>query len=167
MMKNQLHKTFVLLALFAIVFVGACKEGDEAEPQLTVSTTKISIPAEGSTTEITITSNESWTISNSVDWLQLSQLSGNSGTVTVHVTANMNSNGMTRSTVVVVNSSNGQSRRITVSQSSSLVVPAYFPNYNTSPKDPDATGMSSTAVQLAAKMNLGWNIGNTMEAWGS
>jgi aryl-phospho-beta-D-glucosidase BglC (GH1 family) len=41
-----------------------------------------------------------------------------------------------------------------------------YPNYNTTPIAPDVTGMSSTAVQLAAKMGLGWNIGNTMEAPG-
>lgn len=41
-----------------------------------------------------------------------------------------------------------------------------YPSYNTSPKAPDSTGMGSTAVQLAARINLGWNIGNTMEAPG-
>lgn len=41
-----------------------------------------------------------------------------------------------------------------------------YPNYNTSPIPPDSTGMSSNAVQLAAKMHLGWNIGNTLEATG-
>ena len=48
-----------------------------------------------------------------------------------------------------------------------------YPSYNVSPKAPDATGMGSNAVQLAAKFKLGWNIGNTFEAsggetgWGS
>jgi len=48
-----------------------------------------------------------------------------------------------------------------------------YPSYNTSPKAPDSTGMKSNAVQLAAKIGLGWNIGNTFEApggetgWGS
>lgn len=48
-----------------------------------------------------------------------------------------------------------------------------YPSYNTSPKAPDKTGMNSSAVQLAAKFKLGWNIGNTFEApggetgWGS
>ncbi|BAU54049.1 glycoside hydrolase family 5 protein [Mucilaginibacter gotjawali] len=48
-----------------------------------------------------------------------------------------------------------------------------YPSYNTSPKAPDSTGMKSNAVQLAAKIKLGWNIGNTFEApggetgWGS
>jgi endoglucanase len=48
-----------------------------------------------------------------------------------------------------------------------------YPSYNTSPQPPDATGMSSTPVELAAEMHLGWNLGNTFEApggetgWGS
>ena len=40
-----------------------------------------------------------------------------------------------------------------------------FPSYKDSIA-PDATGMSSSATQLASKINLGWNIGNTMEAPG-
>jgi aryl-phospho-beta-D-glucosidase BglC (GH1 family) len=51
--------------------------------------------------------------------------------------------------------------------------PIIYPSYNTSPKASDSTGMHSNAVQLAAKIRLGWNIGNTFEApggetgWGS
>lgn len=159
-MKNQLNKKFALLALLAIAFAAACKE-DGAAPELTVSPTDLSIPGEENTAEITITSNDSWTISNAADWLQLSQSSGNSGTATVEVTASANSMGETRSVILVVNSNNGQTRRITVSQVSLI-----YPSYNTSPQPPDATGMSSNAVELAAKMKLGWNIGNTMEASG-
>jgi aryl-phospho-beta-D-glucosidase BglC (GH1 family) len=50
-------------------------------------------------------------------------------------------------------------------QDFTITVPLY-PNYNTNPLPPDATGMSSNAKELAAKMKLGTNIGNTMEAWG-
>jgi endoglucanase len=42
-----------------------------------------------------------------------------------------------------------------------------YPNYTISPAIPDSTGMNSNASQLAAKIRLGWNIGNTMEAMGS
>lgn len=48
-----------------------------------------------------------------------------------------------------------------------------YPSYNISPKAPNAAGMSDNAVQLSAKIKLGWNIGNTFEApgretaWGS
>jgi endoglucanase len=43
---------------------------------------------------------------------------------------------------------------------------ALYPDYNQNPIAPDATGMGSTAVQLASKIRLGLNIGNTMEAIG-
>ncbi|WP_419789009.1 cellulase family glycosylhydrolase [Mucilaginibacter sp. FT3.2] len=39
-----------------------------------------------------------------------------------------------------------------------------YPSYNASPLPADQTGMTSTAVQLAANIRLGFNIGNTMEA---
>ena len=41
-----------------------------------------------------------------------------------------------------------------------------YPDYNSQAIAADATGMPSNAVQLASKMRLGWNIGNTMEAIG-
>ena len=41
-----------------------------------------------------------------------------------------------------------------------------YPSYNTNPLPPDASGMSSNAVQLASKFKLGINIGNTLEAIG-
>ena len=43
---------------------------------------------------------------------------------------------------------------------------ARFPSYNTSPLAPDATGMGSTATELARRVRLGLNIGNTLEATG-
>ena len=41
-----------------------------------------------------------------------------------------------------------------------------YPSYNISPLPPDASGMPSTAVQIAANIKLGWNLGNTLEAIG-
>jgi aryl-phospho-beta-D-glucosidase BglC (GH1 family) len=41
-----------------------------------------------------------------------------------------------------------------------------YPSYNTNPIPADATGMGSSAVQLAAKIQLGWNLGNSLEAIG-
>ena len=41
-----------------------------------------------------------------------------------------------------------------------------YPSYNTNPLPPDPAGMSSNAVQLAANIRLGWNLGNTLEAIG-
>jgi len=41
-----------------------------------------------------------------------------------------------------------------------------FPSYNLNPVAADDTGMKSTAVQIASRIRLGWNIGNTLEAIG-
>ncbi|MBD1363118.1 cellulase family glycosylhydrolase [Mucilaginibacter sp. ZT4R22] len=47
--------------------------------------------------------------------------------------------------------------------SNSLMATSY-PSYNLSPLPPDQSGVSSTAVQIASRIQLGFNIGNTMEA---
>ena len=41
-----------------------------------------------------------------------------------------------------------------------------YPNYNTNPIAANAAGMGSNALQLAAKIKLGTNIGNTLDAYG-
>jgi endoglucanase len=41
-----------------------------------------------------------------------------------------------------------------------------YPSYNTDPRIPDLRGMGSSAVELAGRVTLGWNMGNTLEAIG-
>jgi hypothetical protein len=160
-------KCSVLFSFFLITILScfSCKK-DDVEPKLSVSTTTLSFSAEGGTHEVTISSNDSWNISSSApEWLQISQVNGNSGEATIELTAAENTTDAVRTTVVIINSDNGQSRRITVSQALGVPpIPDIYPSYNTSPLPPDATGMSSNAVELAAKIKLGWNLGNTLEA---
>jgi endoglucanase len=52
------------------------------------------------------------------------------------------------------------------SSSSSVTSSQIYPSYNTNPLAPDINGVGSTAVQIAAKINIGFNIGNTLEATG-
>ena len=157
-MKENLTKT--LLVLFLVMAFASCKDEEDIDPILTVSVDEVAFPGEGGDTTIIITSSDQWSISNSASsWLQLSQTSGNSGDTNIQLTTETNSTGISHSTILAVTSENGQARRIKVSQGSLL-----YPSYNTSPKAPDATGMSSNAVELAAKMHLGINFGNTMEA---
>jgi endoglucanase len=146
--------------LLTLVSLLSCKS-ENVEPLLSVSETELSFRSEGDTAEVTIVSNDSWKITKPVSWLLLDQPQGNSGTSTVKITVQANGTSSTRLSELVISSDNGQARRIKVSQRNQI-----YPSYNTSPKPPDMTGMNSTAVELAAKMNLGWNIGNTMEAIG-
>ncbi len=159
-MKMKL--TGVLAVLFGMMVLVSCGEEGEIDPVLNVSVNKLEFDEEGGDMEISITSNSEWSISNQASsWLQLSQTAGNSGSTLIQIAAVPNATGLTRSTILNITSPNGQDRRITVLQISSL-----YPSYNTSPLPPDATGMNSNATELAAKMKLGWNIGNTMEAPG-
>ncbi|MDR7132013.1 aryl-phospho-beta-D-glucosidase BglC (GH1 family) [Algoriphagus sp. 4150] len=159
---KKMKLTGVLAVLFGMMVLVSCGEEGVIDPVLNVSVNKLEFDEEGGDMEISITSTNEWIISNQASsWLQLSHTAGNSGSTSIQIAAVPNATGLTRSTVLNITSPNGQDRRITVSQISTL-----YPSYNTSPLPPDATGMSSNAVELAAKMKLGWNIGNTMEAPG-
>ncbi|MHA4806852.1 cellulase family glycosylhydrolase [Flavitalea flava] len=152
----------LLAMLLAAAFSLGCKKNPGSSPQLSVSAPGIDFQSQGADSMVTITCNSSWSIDNPVSsWLQLSQISGTSGNATVKLSATANATGTTRSGVLVVTASNGQARRITVSQVSSI-----YPSYNISPLTPDSTGMTSTATQLIGNITVGWNIGNTMEAPG-
>jgi aryl-phospho-beta-D-glucosidase BglC (GH1 family) len=54
-----------------------------------------------------------------------------------------------------------------VKTSTKTLTATSYPSYNTSPLPPDQTGVTSTAAQIASRIRLGFNIGNTMEAPGS
>jgi endoglucanase len=157
----MMYPVNVLVSLVVIASFFSCKS-DDAEALLSVSEAELTFSPHGDTTEITIISNDTWNIKNSASaWLQLSSVGGNSGTATVQIIALPNATRISRTSELVVSSSNGQARRVKISQGLTL-----YPSYNTAPIAPDATGMNSTSVQLAAKMKLGWNVGNTLEAPG-
>lgn len=161
--KKNKRQLAILVLLSLTLFTAFCKKKEDVQPQLSISLSEVAFQPDGGISNITVTSNGKWNTKNPADlWLQISQTAGSEGNTELKLTAMPNLTGVTRSAVMVVNSDNGQARRVTVSQTSTL-----YPSYNTSPKAPDQTGMNSTAVQLAAKMKLGWNIGNTMESPGS
>ena len=154
----------ILISLITVISLFSCKKTKGPDPQLTVSATTITFTGDGGTQDITVTSNADWSVSNpAFSWLQLSATSGKGGSTVIHVTATSpNGTGASQSAVLYISSSNGQARRVTVTQAPNL-----YPSYNTSPIAPDMAGMTSNAVQLAAKMRtgMGINFGNTMESY--
>ncbi|UUF15318.1 MULTISPECIES: cellulase family glycosylhydrolase [Flavobacterium] len=172
-MKNTI-KTYFLSTLLCFSFLSlwACssdKEGEKAAAKtLTVDTNKIDFVSKGSEASVKINTNvTAWTISNpNSNWLQLSQAGGTSGTITVKITALENTSTEARTATITINSGETSSVQIAVTQAGAAVVTSLYPSYNTNPITADQSGMSSTAVQLAAKIKLGWNIGNTLEATG-
>jgi endoglucanase len=159
---NNIKSTPIILGfLFAILSLVSCKKKNTVAAELSVSPGAITFPAEGGVSDITISSNAEWSVNNPLSsWLQIDKTKGSSGSATIHLTTlGQNGTGASRSGYLDISSSNGQNRRVKITQP-----PTIYPSYNTSPKAPDANGMSSTAVQLAAKMHLGINFGNTMES---
>jgi aryl-phospho-beta-D-glucosidase BglC (GH1 family) len=161
--------------MLCVAFLGfsACS-ADKETPQnlgiknLAVSTNKIDFESTGSGVDVTIkTDVTAWLLKSSdASWLKISEAGGTSGSTIIKVTALENKTTKIRTAVVTLSSNEAESVQITVSQAGLAEADGSFPNYNISPLAADASGMSSTAVQLAAKMKLGWNIGNSMEATG-
>jgi len=160
---KRLYK-FVGFALM-LVLLASCQKKNTVIPKVSVSSPEVLITVNGGTSELTITSNTNWKLMSydAPDWLQFSQTTGDKGSTTVKITATVNALFTVRTTTVLIATSNGAPLQVPVSQSCRS---RSYPSYNTSPKPADATGMGSTAAQLAAKIKLGWNIGNTLEAIG-
>lgn len=173
-MKNRLNKQYIFTFLTVILFgIFSCSSDSGSSPDvkptaktLSVDVNSIDFLATANSKDIIVTTNvTTWTISSSdTSWIQLSKTSGVSGSTSVTVAATENKGITARSATISVSSSQAPTVTITVSQAAPA--PVTYPSYNTNPIAADATGMSSTAVQLAAKIKLGWNIGNTLEATG-
>jgi len=152
----------IAVMFFVVLIAVSCKKSGMGAPQLTLSNIKDTIPSAGGTVALKFTSNAAWTVDTAgIGWLHLSQTAGGNGTATISLTGLTNNSGASRSVLLVLNSTNGQSRRITVFQDANI-----YPSYNISPMAPDASGMSSTAMQLTSNITMGYNIYNTMEAPG-
>lgn len=157
-MKNI--KTILSAGTIAvIVAVTSCKKADK-EPVFTLMNQTDTVASTGGSKSISFNTNSSWSIDTTgFGWLKLNTTGGNGGDAAIQISvSDTNKTGSSRSKVLQLNAGNGLSRRITVYQ-----LPYIFPNYNTSPIAPDASGMNSTAAQLLAKISLGVNLGNTLE----
>lgn len=167
---------FVFLTFFSTVGLWGCSKDSSAEDEkektaytLTSDTSVITFESGGDSQEITVTTNvDAWEIGKGgVNWIDLSRTSGTSGTTKVTITADENTEIEKRITEITINANNVDEITITVTQTGASSNSEIYPDYNTNPLPADDSGMTSSAVEIAAKISLGWNIGNTLEAIGS
>lgn len=102
----------MLVTLLLIVTKSCGNTNDDIGPLLAVSKTTVSLPEEGGTADITVTSDDHWSIDGFASWLQLSQTSGNTGDIEIQLTAELNDTGSKRSTVLNVSLKNGETQRL-------------------------------------------------------
>ncbi len=147
--------TFSAIIICVVFFIGCSKKNTEVSTQFSISSAEELFVAAGGTSDVTVTSNTKWNISNTAAWCTATA-TGTDGNGKIGLSVQANTTTSERSVVFIV-SAGGITRELKVRQLGKTVsdsIPA------------DATGMNSTAVQLAAKINLGLNIGNTLEAIG-
>lgn len=136
-MKN-LYKCFSLvLIIFIVILPTSCKSESVVLPELVVAKEEIVCSKESSTTILSITSNMQWKAVSSESWCTLSPVSGVAGTRQLDVSVTENTLSMSREAVITI-TSGSVSKTVKVLQTGRVLdVPA------------DATGMSSTATELA------------------
>jgi hypothetical protein len=116
-MINRIQGIFLGLLFLITMPSFACKK-KEVETQFTVSSSQVVFEPEGSNSDVSITGNVNWTATanTSLPWLTINQSSGGPGNVTLKLTANANNTGATRGAIVTITASNGNARRIQVTQ---------------------------------------------------
>lgn len=129
---------------------------------LTSNLTELKFKRKGNSLTFKVTTDASvWNLTDEGGWLQFNTTSGGSGSTFVNVTAQQNTGTEARNATIKLSAEFAQEFIIQVTQNGEL-----YPSYNTNPIPPDASGMESTAMEIAAQMNIGWNIGNSLEASG-
>ena len=148
----------VLIIIATTTFLAFCSKGDkknDVTSQLSISSVEELFTSDGGASEVTVTSNTQWNISNTASWCAATASSTN-GNGKISLNVQSNSASTERSVTISVNAGS-MSKQFNVRQLGKPIsdsIPA------------DQSGMSSNAVQLAARIKLGLNIGNTLEAIG-
>ncbi len=114
-----------------------------------------------STATIELSSDSpAWKLSSDVDWIEFSLDYGAAGNFSVETSVSSNPLTEERAGTILLSGEGAPRIEIPVSQK------GCYPSYNSNPLPPDASGMASNAITLAQQMQIGWNIGNTLEAIG-
>ncbi|WP_167615170.1 cellulase family glycosylhydrolase [Maribellus sediminis] len=156
--------TYVLL-FFVLAALGlACSKSENPEDkplipnELSATPVSLSFTADGGTQNISITSNTAWTITSSEPWCTASRQSSHSNS-TITISAKASYKESERSATITISGLDVDPVSISVSQDAfQPAIASYI--------EPDASGMESDAKTLAAKIHLGWNLVNTLEAIG-
>ena len=154
-MKLQLFSN--LLIIFIISGLISCKDEEETQPaELTISPLAIIFEAGGDSSEIQITCNTSWTISDTSGWCKISKLSAE-GNDSVIISVSANEDTTDRSTFIIITAKD-VTRKIRVTQrGSELVIPANL-SVSGSLIEFDANG-GKKEIQITC--DVPWTIYNT------
>lgn len=140
--------------VFMHLFVNGCKseEPEINEVKIEVSQHSFSVNAEAQTVSLTIeTLNSNWEIVTELNWVTFSETNGEAGTTKILIDIEENESTIKRNGNVTIAGTDAEKVSIIIEQAALEV---------------NLSKQWSTAEELAEKISIGWNIGNTMEAIG-
>jgi len=152
--------TFILFNLFS-----ACNDEKvkAPDPIFTIAPDSLNFTeSRGNSTLIVTMNGTAWSVLSDQTWCTLSFNSSIKAIDNLVVTVSENNEATVRKANLTFVMDNKTVVHVMVNQSQRA---GLYPSYNDSIA-PDATGMSSTAMELAKKIKVGLNIGNTLEAMG-
>lgn len=164
--------TWIVLIATTFIWAACDDEKDEPQKELVLSVDKETIQFEATAQNATLTvtmSGPGWTASSSQPWCNISKRSSSTETtlLTVGVPANPSTEARTAMITFVMES---KTATVTVTQQGKEGEeepdPWNFPDYSNY-QTPDQTGMEKNALELAAEMKAGWNLGNSLEVPGN
>ncbi|MBS2099324.1 cellulase family glycosylhydrolase [Carboxylicivirga linearis] len=160
---EALNETLIVTAGSAVpVEVLVTQKESEYLYELQVDEDELEFVQDDRSTKILLTSTApEWTINNTFDWIHFSKSTGGPGDTEITIEVDEITDGKDRSATVEITAEASETILLTINQ-----IPNMYPSYNTSPLPADMTGVESSAVELASKIKIGWNIGNTLEAIG-
>lgn len=161
---------FSVLTFSSFVSCDSKEERLPEDPVFELSTDSISFNVDGGQATVSISMNGSlWTASSDQDWCSISIGTSSKASDQMTVSTSANTSSSERVSRVSFKMDDEPAGSITILQKGKEpeedIDNDIYPEYGNR-IEPDATGMNSTAVELAAKFHLGWNIGNTLEAIG-
>ena len=162
-MKKRISLFTLMLCI--LVLSASCKDAttDVSAPLFTTSSDVLAFTTVGGSNPLTVTMNgNSWSASSDQAWCAISSSSSTKRNTQVTIITEANADTKVRTAKLTFVMDQKTTIYVNVSQAAKVEL---YPSYKDSIA-PDAIGMSSTATELAKKMKLGLNIGNTLEATG-
>jgi len=160
------HVSLFIFVISIIMFSASCKDttSDVTTPIFTISPDLLSFTDAGGNNTLTVTMNgNNWSTTSDQAWCTISSNSSSKTNTQITVTATSNTATTARTARLTFVMDNKTTVYVNISQAAKVEL---YPSYKDSIA-PDAAGMSSTATDLAKKIKVGLNIGNTLEASGS
>ncbi|MCX6238296.1 MAG: cellulase family glycosylhydrolase [Bacteroidia bacterium] len=170
--KTTKHFPLFIFTVIIVMLSTSCSKGKTdvvpnpviSDPIFTVTPDTYSFTDAGGTGNLTITMNGSkWEVTSDQTWCTLSLSTSSKASDQVIITTTSNSVKEVRTAKLTFIMDKKTTVFVNVTQDAKK---ASYPDYSY-PIAADATGMSSNAKVLAAKMFAGWNLGNSLEVPGS